>query len=112
MEDIGTLIIHIEVRTYIKVVHGCSVGDTNFSGGHEGGGSIELHGVGGDVTVIGNLLEVRSDIFQKGTITYEPGGVDIPCDVKNVGPRVFHVQVGTHVEVVHRCRIGDTDTIL
>src|SRR6056300_961151 len=112
MHYVGPLVIHIEVGTNIEVVYGCSVGDTNLSRGHKGGGTIKLHGVCGDISIGGNLVKVRSDIFQKGTITHEAGGVDVASDVEDVGPLVIHIEVGTNVEVVHRCSVCDTDTIL
>src|SRR6056300_659005 len=109
MHYVGPLVIHIEVGTNIKVVYGCSVGDTNLSRGHKGGGTIKLYGVCGDISIGCNLMEVRCDIFQEGAITDEAGGIDVTGDIKDVGPRVIHIEVGTHVEVVHRCSVGDTN---
>src|SRR6056300_260807 len=97
MHYVGPLAIHVQIGTNIKVVYGCSVGDTNLSRGHERGGTIKLYGVCGDITVGGNLMEVRSDIFQEGAITHKTGGVDVASDVEYIGPLVIHIEVGTHV---------------
>src|SRR5210317_702902 len=111
IKDVGPRVIHIEVGTHVEVVHRCSVGDTNLSRGHKGGGTIKLQGVCGDISIGGNLVKVRSDILQKSTITHKTGGIDVTSDMEDVGPLVIHIEVGTHVEVVHRCSVCDTDTV-
>src|SRR6056300_735833 len=110
VEHIGPRVVHIQIGTHVEIVDGCGVGNTNLSCRHERGGSIKLHGIGGDVSISGNLVKVRGDVFQKGTVADEPGGVDVTGDMEHIGSLVVHIQIGTHIEVVHRCRIGDTDT--
>src|SRR6056300_1583821 len=97
VEHIGPRVVHVQVGTHVEIVDGCGVGNANLSSGHEGGGPLQQNGVGGDVSISGNLVKVRGDVFQKGTVADESCGVDVTGDMEHIGPRVVHVQIGTYI---------------